>query len=106
MPTNHEHMRNAERRSSLAVGETGFPFNTANLCQNGYLLSGRIVRAFNARITPQWTENDRLRHDEYNEMKMGKREGGWRCKYRSAPSLSRAGLNLFKIREELIWLTL
>ncbi len=58
MPTKPEHMWNTDQRSSLAIGDIGFPFNTANLQENGYLLSSSVVPANNARITPKWTEND------------------------------------------------
>jgi hypothetical protein len=61
---NHERIRNANRRSSLAIGDIGFPFNKANLCRNGYLLSGSVAPEFNARSTPRWRENDRSRHDK------------------------------------------
>ena len=61
---NHECMTKSNQRSSLLIGDIGFPFNTVNLPHNGYLLSGSVPLAFNARITPQWTENDQSRHDK------------------------------------------
>jgi len=58
-----ERVRNANKCSSLAIGAIGFPFNTANLQDVGYLLSGSVAIAFNARSTPRWMENDQSRHD-------------------------------------------
>ena len=49
--------------SSLAIGDIGFSFNTANLCCNGYLLSVSVATAFKSLTATSvlaGTKNSRL----------------------------------------------